>query len=49
MDPSQRLHLDQFRTLKDLKIPKGFESMFKEIDQKKFRSDQSSTEIRKVL
>ena len=44
-----RLHLDQFRTLKDLKIPKGFESMFKEIDQKKFRSDQSSTEIRKVL
>ena len=29
-----RLHLDQFRTLKDLKIPKGFESMFKEIDQK---------------
>ena len=44
-----RLHLDQFRTLKDLKIPKGFESMFKEIDHKKFRIDQSSTEIRKGL
>ena len=44
-----RLHLDQFKTLKDLKIPQGFESMFKEIDQKKFRIDQSSTEIRKVL
>tara|TARA_B100000029_G_C17521544_1_gene940095 strand:- start:4 stop:642 length:639 start_codon:yes stop_codon:yes gene_type:complete len=44
-----RLHLDQFKTLKDLKIPKGFESMFQEIDQKKFRSDQSSTKIRKSL
>ena len=44
-----RLHLDQFKTLKDLKIPQGFESMFKEIDQKKFRIDQSSTEIRKGL
>ena len=44
-----RLHQNQFKTLKDLDIPRDFKSMFVEIGQKKFRRDQSSTEIRKDL
>ena len=44
-----RLHQNQFKTLKDLDIPRDFKSMFVEIGQKKFRRNQSSTEIRKDL
>lgn len=42
-----RFHSKRFRTLKDLSIPKDFQSMFQEIDENKFRNDSSSTKIRK--
>lgn len=42
-----RLDGEKFLTLKSLSIPTGFEHLFSEICEKKFREDVSSSEIRK--
>ena len=36
----------EFRGLEDVRIPQGFEEMFRSIPQEEFRSDLSSTELR---
>ena len=43
-----RIKGDRFLTLSDVRIPEGFERMFEAIPESAFRSDISSTQIRKT-
>lgn len=43
-----RLDGEVFRTLSDIRVPDGFEHMFKEIPESDFRMDISSTELRQT-